>query len=57
MSARSIVLLVLFTLVMGLWGLALLGAFDAARNYSMWLPFFACLILGILVVWWDARRP
>lgn len=44
-----IILLVLFTLVMGVWGLALLGAISANERASAWLAFFACLILGVVV--------
>jgi hypothetical protein len=47
MTTRSIILLVLFVMVMFLWMLALLGAIGASA--SAWLPFFACLILGVVV--------
>jgi hypothetical protein len=43
-----IVLLVIFTMAMFLWLLALLGQQQAAA-YSPWLAFFSCLVLGIVV--------
>ena len=44
-----IVLIVMFTLVMFLWLLSMLGAVNNAPQYSPWLAWFACLILGIVV--------
>ena len=44
-----IILVVMFTLVMFLWLLSLLGAVPNAPSYSPWLAFFSCLILGIVV--------
>jgi hypothetical protein len=45
-----IILLVLFTMVMFLWLLALLGAGgDVASKSAPWLAFFACLFLGVVV--------
>lgn len=46
MSTRGIVLLVLFVLVMAIWGLSILGTVAVA---SVWLAFFACLLLGVAV--------
>jgi hypothetical protein len=43
----GLVTLILFILVMGVWLLALLGAVDGLIHASPWLPFFACLLLGI----------
>jgi hypothetical protein len=43
----GIVLLVLFVMVMFVWLLGLLGAIPAQA--SAWLPWFACLFLGIVV--------
>ncbi len=49
-----IVLVVLFVMVMFLWLLALLGAAQPSPNPMAvqavgWLPWFACLFLGITV--------
>ncbi len=44
-----IILVVLFTMVMFLWLLSLLGANELAQKASPWLAFFACLFLGIVV--------
>jgi hypothetical protein len=44
-----IVLLVLFTVDVGVWALALLGAISAPPTASSWLAFFGVLILGIVV--------
>lgn len=44
-----VVLLVMFVVVMMVWLLSLLGAIPNAPNYSPWLAFFACLLLGIVV--------
>lgn len=48
-----IVLIVMFTLVMFLWLLSMLGAIQnppgTIAAYSPWLAWFACLILGIVV--------
>ena len=44
-----IVLLVLFTVVMAVWLLSMLGAAPGLTAASPWLAFFACLILGIIV--------
>ncbi len=44
-----IILIVMFTMVMFLWLLGLLGASPGVATYSPWLAFFACLILGIVV--------
>lgn len=45
----AIVLLVCFVVVMMVWLLSLLGTFPNAGQYSPWLAFFACLILGVVV--------
>lgn len=42
-----VILLVLFVMVMFLWLLANLGSVPA--QYSAWLPWFACLFLGVVV--------
>jgi len=44
-----IVLVVLFTMAMFLWLLALLGSVPNATAYHPWLAFFAVLVLGIVV--------
>ncbi len=48
-----IILVVMFTLVMFLWLLAMLGATSNPPSpvavYSPWLGWFACLILGVAV--------
>lgn len=44
----GLVCLVLFILVMALWGLALLGAIAIA---SGWIAFFAVLLLACLTMW------
>jgi hypothetical protein len=47
-----IILLVCFTMVMFVWLLGNLGAIptgEPAGGAGRWLPFFACLILGIMV--------
>lgn len=44
-----IILLVLFTVVMAVWFLALVGAFPASDRASGWLAFAACLLLGLVV--------
>ena len=44
-----IVLLVLFTVVMAVWLLAMLNPSPGVAPYSPWLAFFACLILGVVV--------
>jgi len=44
-----IVCVVCFIMTMFLWLLTLLGAVPGAPNYSPWLAFFACLILGTVV--------
>jgi len=62
-----IVLVVLFTMVMFLWLLSMLGVVPSpgqpagSPNYYGWLAWFACLFLGITVfltgfgvVVWDA---
>jgi hypothetical protein len=46
-SGLRVVLLVLFTLAMGVWLLGLLGVIPAV--VSGWLAFFACLTLGVAV--------
>lgn len=43
----GIILLVCWVIVMFLWLLSMLGAVPNAPNYSPWLAFFACLILGL----------
>lgn len=45
----TIILLVLFTMVMFLWLLSMLGAIPNSANYSPWLGWFACLFLGLAV--------
>lgn len=50
----SVILVVLFTMVMFLWLLGLLGANQSPPNalaatFSPWLAWFACLFLGIVV--------
>jgi hypothetical protein len=45
----SIVLLVLFTVIMLLWLLSMLGAVPNGPTYSPWLGWFACLFLGLAV--------
>jgi uncharacterized membrane protein len=49
MRVTGVVVLVLFIMVMFLWLLALLGAADnpGLAHASPWLPWFACLLLGI----------
>lgn len=47
MSPLLIVLLVCFVVIMLVWLLSMLGA--APTNYSPWLAWFSCLILGIVV--------
>lgn len=50
MSPLFIVVLVLFTLVMGVWLLTLLSVVSSHEGRaSAWLGFFACLLLGIVV--------
>ena len=45
-----IILLVIFVVVMLLWFLALVGVVPAGpRDYSGWLAFIACLVLGVVV--------
>lgn len=44
-----IVLLVCFVVVMLVWLLAMLGAIPKDNPASSWLPWFACLILGVVV--------
>ena len=47
-----IILLVMFTLCMGLWLLSMLGAVstpDRTAVYSPWLAWFSILVLGIVV--------
>jgi len=44
-----IILVVIFTLCMFLWLLALLGSIPNAPASSPWLAFFAVLVLGIVV--------
>jgi hypothetical protein len=44
-----IVLLVLFVLVMGVWGLALAGGIAVSSKAESVLGFVACLILGVVV--------
>lgn len=58
MSSKSIVLLVLFVMAMFLWLLSMLGAFagEGFVKYGGWLPFFAVLFLGVLVVF-SEKRP
>lgn len=50
MNPKLIVLLVLFTVVMFLWLLVMLGAVVMA-GASGWLAFFAVLFLGVAVFW------
>lgn len=50
MTTRSIILLVLFVMTMFLWLLSNLAAFGSDFKYGSWLPFFACLWLGLLVL-------
>lgn len=54
MSTLLIVMIVMFTIVMFLWLLGMLGANSTPPNplavtYSPWLAWFACLILGVAV--------
>ncbi len=55
MRPLVIILLVIFVMVMFIWLLALLGAVSQLANAGQWLPWFACLILGV----WEAvcNRP
>ncbi len=45
----GIVLVVLFTMVMFLWLLTLIGASEQLTKASPWFAWFACLFLGIVV--------
>lgn len=47
MRTLGLVVLVLFIMVMFIWLLALLGAVSDLVHISSWLPWFACLLLGI----------
>jgi|HubBroStandDraft_2_1064218.scaffolds.fasta_scaffold00771_1 hypothetical protein len=47
MKGVGLVTLVLFIMVMFLWLLALLGAVSDLTRVSQWLPWFACLLLGV----------
>jgi hypothetical protein len=49
MTAMAIVMLVLFTVVMMVWLLDLLGAVGGRGTYSPWLAFLGVLILGLVV--------
>lgn len=44
-----IMLVVIFTMSMFLWLLALLGAIPNSERYVGWTAFFAVVILGIVV--------
>ncbi len=46
----ALILLVLWVVVMAVWGLALLGAIPNAQSASPWLAFCACLILGLALL-------